>query len=40
MNFLIPILAFTVLTGIGWALVLWVRADSFHPRAPRPEWFD
>jgi hypothetical protein len=40
MNIVTLIIAFTVLTAVGWALALWVQADSFHPRAPRREWFD
>ena len=40
MSILILIAAFTVLTGLGWALALWVQGDSLHPRSPRSEWFD
>ena len=40
MSILILILAFTLLTAVGWALAAWVQADSFHPRRPRREWFD
>lgn len=40
MSLLLLILAFTALTAVGWAVALWVQADSFHPRPQRREWFD
>lgn len=40
MTIMTLLLTALLLTALGWALTRWVRADPFHPRPQRPEWFD